>query len=170
VKRWLAVVCMLLVAFSAQARKMNIVKIQTGGTFGDATVKQALSEEHPGKNGVSLEVEFAKDTWLGEYNPKPKDWSKAETITIEAFNPSKKIIKFMMTVVPKDLGGQKRYDARSDNPFLLVPNENKIVLDLGDFMSNSGSPLDLSDILQFNLTTEVPKCTIYFQALYLTLP
>lgn len=159
-----------MMALSAQAgRKMNVVKIQSGETFGDATAQQSLSDKHPGSSGISLEVIMAKGKMLGVFNPKLKNWSKAETLVVKAHNPSQKFLKFMLTVIPKDMKGQSRYDARSDSEFVLKPGDNTIPLELGDFVSNAGTPLDMSDILQFYFVTET-ECTIYFQKLYLTFP
>jgi hypothetical protein len=164
-----------LLSFSAFAgRKMNLVKISSGSKFNDISksVKQELDDKVA--DGVSLKVTFTKGGNIGAYNPKLKNWSNAEKLVLQILNPTKKILQFDLVIVPKDLKGKSRYNARSDNKVLLKPGMNKIVMELGDFTNNSGDPLELNNIVQYyiNPTAKALKATggtitIYIKKIYI---
>lgn len=177
-KKTLAITIGFLLAVTVIAeRKMNIVKIQAGDTFSDVskTVTQALSDKHAGSNGISISLVFKGEGSVGAYNPNLKDWSKASKLVIEVFNPAKTFQAFHLVVVPKDLGGKSRYNARSDNKFTLKPGENTISMDLGDFTNNSGTPFDFSNVVQFYIAPivkegETADISIFIKSMYLVFP
>ena len=177
-KKAFAITMGLLLAVTVVAeRKMNIVKIQAGDTFSDVskTVTQALSDKHAGSNGISISLVFKGEGSVGAYNPKIKDWSKAQKFVMEIFNSAKTFQAFHLIIVPKNLGGKSRYNARSDNKFTLKPGKNKISLDLGDFTNNSGTPFDFSNIVQFYIAPIVKEgatgdISIFIKSMYLTFP
>jgi len=165
----------VLLSCSAFAgRKMNLVKISSGSKFNDIskTVKQELDDKVAG--GVSLKVTFTKGGNIGSYNPKLRNWNNAEKLVFQVMNPTKKMLQFDLIVVPKDLKGKSRYNARSDNKLLLKPGMNKIVMELGDFTNNSGDPLDFAHIVQYYITPTAKALkatggtiTIYIKKIYI---
>jgi len=169
-KKWIMIVGLSLCAFAGHARNIKLVNIQVGETFGDSTATQDFSEEHVGKHRISLKVHFQKNTWLGAWAPRRKDWSRTKSVTIQAYNPSEKSLPFTLTTIPKHLADEKRYDEKAEHSFQLMPGENTITLKTRDFKTRSGLPIDWSDILQYYFTTEAAPCTVYWLTFHMTQP
>lgn len=145
-------------------RILPLVNIQQGDRPNDSKATVELSEEHPGANGTSLKVTFAAETTMGAWEPKIKNWNDAKQVIFEVFNPTETPITGMLTVVPKDLKGKKRYDARSDNKLTFKPGQNKIMISPQEMVNNSGDVLELSEIVSWYIGSMTPPdATLFFQ-------
>lgn len=160
-------------------RKTNLVKIQSGETFSDvsAGVEQALSEENVGSGTASLKAAWSNaEGSCGMFNPTLRDWSAATSMVVNVFYPGSAVAKLNLVVVPKDLKGKSRYEARSDSAYVIKPGQNNVTIPLGDLVTNGGQPMDLSHVVQFYFTAD-PKVleaekafTVFFQEIYLVFP
>jgi hypothetical protein len=160
-------------------KKTNLVKIQSGETFSDvsAGVAQSLSEENAGSGAASLKATWTNaDGSCGMYNPTLRDWSTANAMVVNVFYPGSAIAKLNLVVVPKDLKGKPRYEARSDSSYVIKPGQNTVTIPLGDLVTNGGQPMDLTHVVQFYFTAD-PKVleaektyTLFFQEVYLLFP
>ena len=157
-------------------KKTNLLKIQAGQTFNDLNAAtQSLAEENAGEgNTASLKVTWNSDqSSCGVYNPPLKDWSAASSMVVKVFYPGKAIAELNLVVIPKDLKGKSRYEARSDSKYIIKPGQNTIKIPLGDLVSNSGQPFDFKQVSHFyfspdaKVTAADKQFTLFFQEIYL---
>ena len=164
-KAWqMAGLVALLATTSWAGRVVPLVNIQKGDRPNDSRATVELSEEHPGANGASLKVTFSAEGTFGDWEPKIKNWSEAHQLIFEVYNPSEAPVTGILTVVPKDLKGKTRYNARSDNKLTFKPGQNTIKVSPQELVNNSGDILDLGDIVSwFIATMSPPDAVLFFQ-------
>jgi hypothetical protein len=154
---------MVLMAVTSWAgRVVPLVNIQNGDRPNDSKALVELSEEHPGANGTSLKVTFSAEGSLGEWEPKIKNWNDAHQIILEVYNPSESAVTALLTVVPKDLKGKSRYNARSDNKLTFRPGQNKVTLSPQEMVSNSGDIFDLGQVVSWYIAGTAPADAVLF--------
>lgn len=162
-KMWLMAAAVAMTVSTGWAgRVIPLVNIQNGDRPNDSKALVELSEEHPGANGTSLKVTFSADGSLGEWEPKIKNWNESTKLTFEVFNPASVPVTAILTVVPKDLKGKSRYDARSDNKLTFKPGQNKVVLATQELVNNSGDIFALDSIISWYIASATPADAVLF--------
>ncbi len=145
-------------------RVIPLVNIQQGDRPNDSKALVELSEEHPGINGTSLKVTFSAEGTLGEWEPKIKNWSNVQALTFEVFNPSEIPVTAVQTVVPKDLKGKTRYNARSDNKLTFKPGQTKVTVSPQEMVNNGGDIFELSEVVSWYIASTAPAdAALFFQ-------
>ena len=164
-KMWLAAAAMAMMVSTGWAgRVVPLVNIQNGDRPNDSKALVELSEEHPGANGTSLKVTFSADGTLGDWEPKIKNWNDSTKLIFEVFNPSEAPVTAVLTVVPKDLKGKSRYNARSDSKLTFKPGQNKVVLSPQELVNNSGDIFALDNIVSwYSAGTAPAEAVLFFQ-------
>ena len=158
----LAAAAMMLAGSAWAGRVIPLVNIQQGDRPNDCRATVELSEEHPGANGTSLKATFNAEGSFGEWEPKIKNWENVQALTIEVFNPAETPVTGLLTVVPKDLKGKTRYNARSDNKITIKPGQNKITLNPQEFVNNSGDILELNEVVSWFIASLTPPDAVLF--------
>lgn len=162
-KMWLTAAAMAMVVSTGWAgRVVPLVNIQSGDRPNDSKAQVELSEEHPGGNGTSLKVTFSAEGSLGEWEPKIKNWNDSTKLIFEVFNPGEVPVTAILSVVPKDLKGKSRYNARSDNKLTFKPGQNKVVVSPQELVNNSGDIFALDNIVSWYIASTTPADAVLF--------
>lgn len=164
-KNWLATAAMAMMVSTGWAgRVVPLVNIQNGDRPNDSKALVELSEEYPGANGTSLKVTFSAEGTLGDWEPKIKNWNDATKLILDVYNPAEEPVTAILSVVPKDLKGKSRYNARSDNKVTFKPGQNKVVLAPQEMVNNSGDIFALDNIVSWYIAGTAPvEAVLFFQ-------
>jgi len=147
------------------AENVYLLNLDKGELPNDASgMEYKLTNEYAkeGKFSLKITAPAGGGGWIGQWNPKIKDWSSYDSLKFNYFNPSQEIISAALTITP--VGGG--YNERLDQKIVLRPGEGTAEVRLKGAVNNSGGDLNLSNLQKWNINSLKSGAVIYISNLH----
>ncbi len=144
-----------------KAERLVILDANAGQPPTDHTAEVAISDDHAkelGGKSVKVVCKGSQTFGVGYWGAVgPSNWQPYGVIRFEAFNPSKEIVAFGLSIRDQKAG----YENRCDIPFRLTPGLNKVEIPIQTLTSNAGNQLNKATITHWYIASE-GDATLYF--------